>query len=77
VPSSVGAHAGLLAHFVIADFDGAKSIVYLETAAEGLIVETPSVIAKVSLIFDMLRSEALPRGASRDLIMKVAGEQWT
>jgi hypothetical protein len=31
-------------------------------------------VAKVSLIFETLRSEALPRGASRDLILKVAGE---
>jgi hypothetical protein len=28
-------------------------------------------------VFDTLRSEALPRGASRDLIMKVAEERWT
>ena len=30
-----GAHAGLLAHFVIADLDGKPPVVYLETAAEG------------------------------------------
>ena len=29
---------------------------------------------KVTLTFETLRSEALPRGASRDLILKVAGE---
>ena len=32
---SGGAHAGLLAHFVIADLDGKPPVVYLETAAEG------------------------------------------
>ena len=31
-------------------------------------------MAKISLTFETLRSEALPRGASRDLILKVAGE---
>jgi transcriptional regulator with XRE-family HTH domain len=76
VPYSAGAHSGLLGAFVIADFDDAPSIVYLETAAEGETVEESSMVAKVALTFDTLRSEALPRGASRDLIMKVADEQW-
>jgi hypothetical protein len=34
----------------------------------------PGTVAKVILTFETLRSEALPRGASRDLILKVAGE---
>jgi transcriptional regulator with XRE-family HTH domain len=72
VPLEVGAHAGLLGAFVIASFDGAGDIVYLETAASGQVTETPSVIAEITLTYDMLRSEALPRTASRELIMKVA-----
>ena len=35
---------------------------------------TPVTVAKIVLTFETLRSEALPRGASRDLILKVAGE---
>jgi len=77
VPYGADAHSGLLGAFVIAEFDDAPSIVYLETAAEGQTVEEPSVVAKVALTFETLRSEALPRGASRDLIMKVAEERWT
>jgi hypothetical protein len=76
VPYSAGAHSGLLGAFVIADFDDAAAIAYLETAAEGQTVEESSVVAKVALTFDTLRSEALPRGASRDLITKVAEERW-
>ena len=34
----------------------------------------PGTVAKIILTFETLRSEALPRGASRDLILKVAGE---
>jgi len=56
---------------VIASFDGAGDIVYLETAASGQVTETPSVIAEITLTYDTLRSEALPRTASRELIMKV------
>jgi hypothetical protein len=35
-----GAHAGLLAHFVIADLEGRPCTVYLETAAEGVVTDS-------------------------------------
>ena len=77
IPAAAGAHAGLLGAFVLAELDGGSATVYLETSAEGQVTENPSVTAHVALRFDRLRSEALPRGASRDLIKKVAEEQWT
>jgi transcriptional regulator with XRE-family HTH domain len=77
IPAAVGAHAGLLGAFVLAELNGSSATVYLETSAEGQVTENPSVVAHVGLRFDRLRSEALPRGASRDLIKKVAEEQWT
>jgi DNA-binding XRE family transcriptional regulator len=77
IPASAGAHAGLLGGFVIADLDGSPGMVYLETAAEGQIADSPAIVAHAMLRFDALRSEALPRAASRDLIMKVAEDRWT
>ena len=77
IPASAGAHAGLLGGFIIADVDGSPSMVYLETAAEGQIADSPAIVAHAMLRFDALRSEALPRAASRDLIMKVAEDGWT
>ena len=77
VPSEAGAHVGGLGAFFIAAFANAPSIVYLETADQGQIKERPSAVSKISEIFDQVRFEALPRGASRDLIRKVAEEQWT
>ena len=77
IPASAGAHAGLLGGFIIADVDGSPSMVYLETAAEGQIADSPAIVAHAMLRFDALRSEALPRAASRDLIMKVAEDRWT
>jgi hypothetical protein len=74
---AAGAHAGLLAHFVIADLDARPPVVYLETAAEGHVTDSPSVTNNVALRFDRLRAEALPRAPSRDLIRKVAEEEWT
>jgi transcriptional regulator with XRE-family HTH domain len=72
-----GAHAGLLAHFVIADLDGHPPVVYLETAAHGQVTDSSSVVAHVAPSFDRLRAEAESRIASRDLIRKVAEERWT
>jgi hypothetical protein len=77
VPAEVGAHAGLLGAFIVAGFEGAPSILYAETAVEGQTIEKPALVSKAALAFDRLRAEALPRGASRDLIGKVAEERWT
>ena len=63
--------------FFIAAFANAPGIVYLESPDQGQIKERLSAVAKISEIFDQVRAEALPRGASRDLIRKVAEEQWT
>jgi transcriptional regulator with XRE-family HTH domain len=77
IPAAAGAHAGLLGAFVIATVEGSPGIVYLETAAEGQVTDSPAVVAHVAFRFDCLRSEALPWSASRDLIMKVAEDRWT
>jgi transcriptional regulator with XRE-family HTH domain len=76
VPAEVGAHAGLLGGFAIAGFDNAPSTVYMESPDQGQTTELPSVVRRLSLTFDTLRADALPRGASRDLIGKVAEERW-
>jgi transcriptional regulator with XRE-family HTH domain len=77
IPSEVGAHVGLLGAFSIATFDHAATIVYLESPDQGQTTDKHATIARVSLAFDTLRAEALPRGASRDMILKVAKERWT
>jgi len=76
VPYSAGPHSGLLGAFVIAELDDSPPIAYLETAAEGETVEDPSILARLALTFDNLRSKALPDVASRDLIVKIAEVQW-
>jgi transcriptional regulator with XRE-family HTH domain len=77
VPASVGKHAGLLGAFAIAEFDDKPSIVYLETSANGQVVEKSSVVARVTMRLDSLRAVALPKDDSRDLILKVAEQEWT
>jgi hypothetical protein len=75
IPSGVGAHIGLLGAFAIAGLaDDAHSIVYFETPNEGETTTKTATVAKIVLTFDTLRSEALPRGATRKLIMEAAEE---
>jgi hypothetical protein len=72
-----GAHAGLLGGFIIAHLDARPPVAYLETAAEGHVTDSPAVANHVAIRFDRLRSEAESRASSRDLIRKVAENQWT
>jgi transcriptional regulator with XRE-family HTH domain len=78
VPASVGAHAGLLGAFILADLEGESAkVVYLETPDQGLISDAASLTAKILGSFERVRSEALPKGASRELIRRVVSERWT
>jgi transcriptional regulator with XRE-family HTH domain len=76
VPAEIGAHAGLLGGFAIASFGNAAGTVYMESPDQGQTTEAPAVVGRLSLTFDTLRADALPRGPSRDLIGKVAEERW-
>src|SRR6266568_3875691 len=63
----------LLGAFILAKPSGT---LYLETAVEAQITGDDTFRERATLIFDRLTDDALPRGASRDLILKVAEEQW-
>ena len=73
IPAELGAHGGLLGAFILA---GPSGTVYLETAVEAQITGDDPVRERAALTFDRLTRDVLPRGASRDLILKVANEQW-
>jgi Domain of unknown function (DUF5753) len=60
-----------------ASFDDTPVIVYAETAVEGITIDKPALVSKAAQAFERLRSEALPRGPSRDLIRRVAEQRWT
>ena len=69
------AYPGLLGALVIAEMDQGADIVYLETALEGQIVENPAMTESMTVLFDVLRMEALTGDASVALIEE-AVEQW-
>jgi len=77
VPYAARGHSGLLGAFIIADTNDSPGIVFIEDVTGGRVAEDPDAVAEVTLRFDSLRSEALPKGASRDLMGSVAEERWT
>jgi transcriptional regulator with XRE-family HTH domain len=72
VPYDAGGHSGLLGAFVIADRAKDGSIVFIEDVTGGRVSEDAATVAEVALHFDALRSEALPKSASRTLMESVA-----
>lgn len=76
MPASAGAHPGLLGSFVVASFDSDPDAAYLDNALNGQVTERRKEVARVSLLYDTLRAEALSPGASADLIRRVV-EEWT
>jgi transcriptional regulator with XRE-family HTH domain len=76
VPAGVGAYEGMNGPFVIANFEDTSSVVYLETAAGGQIIEDATDVAAVTVRWDTIRAEALPRASSLDFLEEVA-KIWT
>ena len=77
VPYSAGGHSGLLGAFIIADLPTSQSILYMDDASGGRVAEETATVSDVAYSFDTVRSDALPKTASRDLIVKVSKERWT
>jgi transcriptional regulator with XRE-family HTH domain len=75
VPASTGANAGLSGSFYIASAEGKRDLLHMD-AVEGVTVERSALVSKSRLVFELVRSDALARNASRDLILKVAEERW-
>jgi transcriptional regulator with XRE-family HTH domain len=75
VPASNGANAGLGGAFYIAASDGMPETLQM-VGVEDQTTEKRSLVRKAAVAFDRVRGDALPRDASRDLILKVADEKW-
>jgi transcriptional regulator with XRE-family HTH domain len=75
VPAGNGANAGLGGAFDIAAADSMPETLRME-GVEDQTTEKRSLVRKAAVAFDRVRGDALPRDASRDLILKVADERW-
>lgn len=76
VPTTAGAHAGLLGPFVIAGFEDGPDVGYLDNALTGQLVEQRKDVERVGMLYDTLRAEALSPRASMQLMAEVV-QQWT
>jgi transcriptional regulator with XRE-family HTH domain len=77
LPFAAAAHPGLLGPLLVASFDNDRDAAYLDNALDGQVTERRKQVARVALLHDTLRTEALSPGASADMIAKVAEETWT
>jgi transcriptional regulator with XRE-family HTH domain len=74
ISAETGANAGLSGAFDLASGDGGPEVVRME-AVEDVTVESRSLVRKAANIFVRVQADALPRAASRTLILEAA-EQW-
>ena len=71
VPADCGANAGCVGAFTIASVVGTPDVL-LSNAVEDVTTEQESTVHKAQAVFDWVRSDALPRTQSLELIAKVA-----
>jgi hypothetical protein len=76
VPFSAGGHIGLSGACTIVEREGQARTVNTDDLADGRVSEEPAIVRRVALRFSSLQHEALPGGASRDMIARVAEEVW-
>lgn len=74
IPVDTGANAGLGGSFCLASGDGAPEVLLMETV-EDVTTETRSLVRRAANIFVRVQADALPRAASRTIILEAA-EQW-
>jgi transcriptional regulator with XRE-family HTH domain len=74
VPLSVGATAGLLGGFAIAQGDGMSDHVYLESAVQGAVSDREETVRRVSLKYDAIHKWAHPIHVSERLVREVAAK---
>jgi transcriptional regulator with XRE-family HTH domain len=76
IPFGAGAHAAMDGSFSLLGFPEPTDpqIVYVEYHTGALYLEKQPEVERYRLMFDHLRASALPVGASRDLMVRVAAE---
>jgi hypothetical protein len=75
VAAAAGAYGGLSGAFAIGADSTADTVIYLETGVQGMVVRDPRLITRAAAMFDHLRSEALPRSQTPEVLVR-AGAKW-
>jgi hypothetical protein len=74
IPTDIGANAGLSGAFDLASGDGTPEVLRMD-GVEDVTTENRSLVRKAANIFVRVQADALPRAASRALILEAA-ERW-
>ncbi|HLX49375.1 MAG TPA: DUF5753 domain-containing protein, partial [Streptosporangiaceae bacterium] len=74
IPTDTGANAGLGGSFNLASGDGTPEVLAMVTI-EDITTESRSLVRKAANIFVRVQADALPRAASRTVILEAA-ERW-
>jgi hypothetical protein len=72
---SADVYAGLGGALNIASGEVTPDVLHMD-AIEGMTTERRSLVRKAEIAFERVRGDALPRGASRDQILRLADELW-
>jgi transcriptional regulator with XRE-family HTH domain len=74
VPLNVGYHDGLGGFFTILGLEHGTNVGYTESCGEGVLIREPASVAIRAVLYDSMRSHALPVKESRALIKTVLEE---
>jgi transcriptional regulator with XRE-family HTH domain len=74
LPSENGASAGLFGGFFVASSEGKPDVLLMETVVDQT-TENRTLVRKAQIVFNQVRRDALPRVASRAVILE-AVERW-
>lgn len=74
VPRSAGIYAGLMGNFILASLSGAGMVGFIEDQVAGKLITDPERLTTLNQTWDAVRSVALPRDMSWDLIRRMASE---
>jgi len=77
IPATIGVHTGLTGAVAIADTEEGGTVVHEDGFTAGKTTAESDIVAKARGRVTVLRSYALPREASLELIMKVAKDRWS
>ncbi|MGK5674864.1 helix-turn-helix domain-containing protein [Micromonospora sp. URMC 106] len=76
VPADAGMHAGLAGAFILARTPEGGEVAHLDTPLRAHVSDRSDDVDSLQRRWENLRGEALPRRASRELVVEVA-ESWT
>lgn len=68
VLSAARAHTALLGGFIIAELASQPAVAYLDNVLDGQTVQDPAMVETAAVVFDTIRTDALSRGESAELI---------